>query len=366
MGIFSTLFARRDRHDPNAHLEGTSERDLIAEARRLIGRDAPADAYRLLRQALDFFPGSSAIQKMVQQLQTDLAQPILAAELQRLAASDDPPADLCTRIAELHRHLGNSSEAIRFGHMAIQADPQASSGYKAVGRLYVDAFRYSGDSIAGMNALRYVAKSHSLAPRDSQSLLHLAEIFAILQAPTAARRFLAPVQEAFPENKTVLRLEQTLSGQQPEATTQIQDLFLAYEDRRNGAAEDETIELSDEAVNAALELARQHEEVIGLYMVDSNRQIIGGFHEKDFDQTELGDTLGMLIQTCHQNSVRMELGAFGWFSAETPSGPVIIFPVAKGIAAACFGNPHARRPEIVELLEKIETELTTTTVGKVS
>ncbi|MEM7165705.1 MAG: hypothetical protein AAF581_09585 [Planctomycetota bacterium] len=366
MGIISTLFAKRDRETAGSVEPGSSEREIIAEARRLIGRDAPADAYRLLRQARDRFPGNMAIYKLCQQLQADLAQPILAAELERLNSGADRSAEQCARVADLYRHLGNSAEAIRLGHMAIQADPQSRCGYKAVGRLYVDAFRYSGDSISGMNALRYIAKAHSLAARDSQSLLHLAEIFTILEAPTAAARFLTPVQEAFPENKTVLRLQQALSGIQPENTTQIQDLFLAYEDRRAGKAATESVEVPQELIDNALAVARQHDDVSGLYLVDSSRMILGGFHSQTLDEAAVGDTLGMLIQTCHQNSARMELGSFGWFSAETPSGPIVIFPVAQGVTAACFGTEAAHRPDLVEILEKIETQMASAPAGEVS
>lgn len=366
MGLISTLFSKKSKAAPGIEeIQGMTEREILSVSHRLLGENQNDQALLVLRHAIQLFPQAAAIHNLHHKLRRTVTQPLIDAALKQL--SYEMTATTCLHLAELFRQIDENSQALRYGTLAIRAEPESAAGYQLVGRVHLDEFRSSGDSIAGMNAIRYIVKAHGLAPRDSRTLLQLTEIFVILQAPVAARRFLTPVQEAFPQDKTVVDLTQRIADLPPENTSQIQDLFLRYE--RNVLGEEgpnpTSAKIDDSLLAELQEIVSAGEGVTGFYLVNQQRELMGGFDQLEWETEALGESLGLLVDTAVQNSERMNLGQFSCFSVKQDGFRLMIQGLGQGITAFIFGGEAAKLSELRTLAQQLKSRFTAEMAGGV-
>lgn len=354
MGFISSLFARKTRKsalDGN-DVSSMDDRQIISICHRLLGQNEAARALQLLRHAVKVHPGSLDLEKLRQKVERSVNQPLVQEALEQL--DEYVTEENCLRLADLHLRMGETREAIHFGNLAIQTEPESVNGYRVVGRIYLGEFRDSGDTIAGMNALRYVVKAHNLAPHDSRTLLELTEIFAILRAPLAARRFLNPVKLAFPDDPSVLQMESWLTELAPENTTQIQELFLRYEQEVVGiqVSQEQLVQPDRDLLQYFVDEAASLMGGLGFYLLNPDRQILAGFNQAGWTEDDFGEHLGLLDETARQNSERMNLGKFGSLSFVQDDMHVLMRALGHGVTAFLFGAPESKPSEMAALLDR--------------
>lgn len=330
-----------------------TEREALELAHRLLSEDAAEEALSVIQSAQQAHPESPQLAELLTRLQRTVNPVLLERALDRLEHESGP--ELRAMIAELYRQIGDTQAAVQYGTEAILAELDNPLGYQTVGRVHLEEFRTSADTIAGMNALRYCAKAHALAPRDSYNLLQLAEIFAILRAPEAARRFLAPVQQAFAENPRVRDLDQRLARLSPENTTQIQELFLRYEREVLGDTStcQAAVELPEGLADQLVDEAFAHPGTEGFFLVNGARRVLGGRHADGWDTAGLGNTFGLLIETAHLNCARMALGDLDWLTIQQPGSLVILARMQEGLSAIYCGAANVRQTAALQLIERL-------------
>lgn len=365
MGFFSALFFRsKPRARPAVDdLQGMNERQTLATCHRLLGQDDSEYALCLLRRATELHPNSVELSGLRRKVERSLTQPLIQQALALHGQS--PTAATCLHLMELYSRIGELKDALDFGNHAIQLEPESALGYRMVAGLHLHEFKSTGDSISGMNALRYAVKAHNLAPRDSRVLLDLTEIFLLLRAPLAARRFLNPVLQAFPDDVRVRDLSDRVSQLPPENTTQIQELFLAYERNLLGAATSQHPEVSvdREAIQDILGEATKLTGCLGFYLVDGNRQVLAGFNSNDWPETELGDNFGLLVDVTMQNSERMDLGTFSSLTVKQDNANILVASLGSGLCAFIFASPSTKDDELDSVLESIHERLRMSVAG---
>ncbi|MGE3166207.1 MAG: tetratricopeptide repeat protein [Planctomycetota bacterium] len=340
-----------------------TERQTLSTCHRLLGQDDSEYALGLLRKATELHPNSSELRGLRRKVERSLAQPLIQ---QALALHEQgPSAATCLHLVELYTRIGEVKEAIEYGNHAIQLEPDSALGYRMVTELHLQDFKATGDSIAGMNALRYAVKAHNLAPRDSRVLLDLTEIFLLLRAPLAARRFLNPVLQAFPDEARVRELSDRVSQLPPENTTQIQELFLTYEREVLGAARDEhpEVSLDREVIQDVVSAAARLTSLLGFYLIDGHRQVIAGFNHGQWSESELGNCFGLLVDVAAQNSERMDLGTFESITVKQDNVNLVVASLGSGLSAFIFGSPETKNEEMENILHDIHERLRLSPVG---
>ncbi|MFN0060609.1 MAG: tetratricopeptide repeat protein [Planctomycetota bacterium] len=359
MGFLSSIFRRKPKStrlvDKHAHLFVTGgEAELVRKVGELVENNQLDAAAELLRQGTQHFPACQEITTRLTQIEGRVLHQVLTDSLAQI--ENDGSAALRAEIAELYRRTGRADDALTYGRMAIQADPNSAAGYRAVGRVYFERFRASQSSVDGHNALRYLSKAHGLQPSNSLCLLQLCEIFVILRAPTAAERFLGPVRKAFGSDPRVRDLSSRVADLPPEATIHIQDLFLRHERRLRG--EEQTVAPAGGAipfeVNQVIEdKTRGVDGTTALYLVGGDRCVKGGYFGDRAPTTEAGESLGVFTETLQLTCKRMALGEFSDLVLKMPTGLVIVKSMPDALTAYYIGNTDARQAGAENLLDKV-------------
>ena len=352
LSLFRKSRQQPDRRDERRVLQAGSEDDILELARKFAEQGDDARATTLLRKGLGRHPHSTLLAESLQSFEQHALEKTIQKLLPRL--SSDDRAETRAHISELYRRSGDLKAALMYGREAIQIAPDAPDGYRVVGAVYLNQFRNSQNSFAGMNALRCLLKAHTLAPQDSLYLLQLAEIFIILRAPRAASRFLQPVQKAFKHDPQVLALESRVQELPPQDVTQIQDLFSMLEQQGSGGAPGTGVQaaLSGQAIDAMVGLTGGLSSDESCFLVDGTRNIAWARCTSDYDKKELGASFGLLAETARQISKRMGIGKFSSLHITSPELVCVVGYVKKDLYLFFTGNKTNRFHEADLLIQR--------------
>lgn len=358
LGLFSYIFRRSKKRPPTPaeppDFSGPEGEEQLSAAVR-IARDAGQRevALDLLDQGSELFPDNLEFLAERQSLEHEMAYEAIELALTRIEKSDD--AETRAELAELYRQVGERDLAIEWGRSSIDLNPDLAAGYRAVGRVYFEQFQSTENSIAGMHALRYLSKAHSLAPTSSLCILKLAEIFVILKAPRAAERFLAPVRKAFESDPWVQCLADRIAELPDEETTQIQDLFLRHEKRVNGEAATPATgaAVSPESLTRLDEAVGSLSGVSGYCVVGPERRAVHAKGQLDGHDEETEEKLGLLAETLRTCSVRMGIGDFKSLSAVYPGQVLMVEPHEPGFDLVLVGDGSMPPQQIEVVLDRL-------------
>lgn len=364
MGLFSSIFNRAGKtgkSDPStAALEYSGpdgNEKLLAAALAAKAANHREDALDLLDRGVQLFPEDASIRRERHALEVEFAREAISKLNARLAS--DGTAEVRAELSELYRRTGERDKAVQLGRSAIEADSSAACGYRAVGRVYFDQFRATENSIHGMHALRYLSKAHSLAPSNSMCILKLAEIFVILRAPSAAKRFLAPVQKAFEDDPLVQDLARRIAELPPENTTQIQDLFLRHERRQSGesAPTASPAQITADARERFEEWVATTPGVQGACFVGGDRTVLHSAGNPAWSNDDVGERLGLLGETLRSSSVRMGIGEFKRLIATYPEQTLAVDPHGPGLDLFLIGDDSLQSQQIEPLLDRLAKKI---------
>ncbi|MFQ5653808.1 MAG: tetratricopeptide repeat protein [Planctomycetota bacterium] len=365
VGLITSLFRRK--HDSvqeqifqNNLLQDGREEDLLRVVKQLMDGNQLERALVLLRVGASRFPDCDAVTELLASVERSMAMPAISATLELLHQNRTP--DLLARLADLHRRAGEQTQAMEYGREAIQADPEGPGGYHAVGSIYLDQFRKTMGSVEGMNALRHLSKAHVIDPSNSMCLLQLAEIFLLLGAPSAADKFLRPVQSVFPHDPLVMELLERGQQLPPEETSHIQDLFLRHERRQRGPAPplpvtDSTLRLPDDMDSKVESIVRGFRGSHALYIVGADRTLAARHNNQGWEDEGFGETLGLLAETARENSNRMGIGAFERLLIQGPDQLTIIKAFSEDLTVFFFGEKPGKQEEIELSLDCLRESL---------
>ena len=299
VGLISAIFRRKRVTElPGTDLlrEETSE-PLLRVTKQLLTAGRNDRALALLRVGTLRFPNDTELTGLLAGAERDEASPQIEGSLVTLEAN--PCAKNHARVSQLFRRIGDIENAIEQGRASISLGPQRPYGYRAIGKVYLDRFRVDAQTVDGMNALRYFSKACALDPRHADSLIALAEIFVILRAPDAARRFLAPISESLPGDPTVEILERRCRDIPKESTSNVQELFLDHERAINGESVDKgrdnsnTLDVPTDLSDRIETLVAKIDGTSSLWVVDDQRQVVGGHGLSDNPEEQQIDDLGL-------------------------------------------------------------------------
>ncbi len=362
MGLISTLFRRRRTSAEMCGSDllrehGTSP--LLRVARQLLTAGRSDRALALLRVGVLRFPEDGEVTELLASAERAEALPQVPAAVELV--EQEPDAKNHARVSHLTRRAGDEAAALEHGRMSIQADPRSPFGYRAIGQLYLERFRNVSRTVDGMNSLRYLSKACALDPRHATSLLSLAEIFVLLRAPDASRRFLAPVADAHPSDQTVEILERRASELEPEGTSNVQELFLRHERRLiardTGSTEEATVsEVPPDLPSHLEEFVRTIDGSTGVWVVGANRQVIAGFSSNEYTEAAVNE-LGIVADTVRSNSSRMGLGQFGSLLLRGEEQLVIITSLGDSLTGFYFGERPSRQNDVEQAFKRVEYSL---------
>jgi len=363
VGLISAIFRRKRVTElPGTDLlrEETSK-PLLRVTKQLLTAGRNDRALALLRVGALRFPDDDELIELLTGAERDEASPHIKGSLAALKAN--PCAKSHARVSQLLRRTGDIETAIEQGRASISSGPQLPYGYRAVGKIYLDRFRVDAQTVDGMNALRYYSKACALDPLHANSLIALAEIFVILCAPEAARRFLAPISESLPGDPTVEVLERRCRGLPKETTSNVQELFLDHERAINGESVDKSVENST-SPNVPNDLSERIENLVAkidgtssLWVVDDQRQVVGG-HGLSENPEEQIDDLGIVAETLHSCSARMGIGSFERLLLRGDDRLVVVSVIGDGLTGFYFGEKPSRQSDVEQALERITMSCT--------
>ena len=309
MGLFKNLINRKSgssRFTAEASLFEPDQRHRILEiAGELTANRNIASAIALLRAgAVRFhpFPEAEAALSAIEGSQA--RSKIEKLEEQAAAATDVRLFAACSIACD---NLGDSTAAILHGRAAIQEDPFSPLGYLVIGLSHLRRFRTSQSAAEGLNTLRYLSKSIQLRPGQGESLRSLAELLILLRAPVAARRVLRPIAHALPHDPMLLAIEARAVELPPEGTSNVQELFLRFEENPLEAEEPE--EMPD-LVTSVDELVHRFEGSMGAWLVGSDLQVCASSTRSGRDAGESDEVLGALAGFLSSHCDRMRIGSF--------------------------------------------------------
>jgi len=359
VGLISTLFGRRR----TAEVPGTDllrERGpapLVRVVRQLLTAGRSDRALLLLRAGILRYPGDKVVAELLAGAERTEALPQVPAAVEKLEMN--PSAENHARVSHLARRTGDEENALEQGRLSIQVDPRSPFGYRAVGTIYLERFRESARTVDGMNALRYLSKACALDPRHATSLLSLSEIFVLLRAPDAARRFLAPVAESHPNDPIVEILHRRCGELAPEGTSNVQELFLRHEDTQISRAPATDAGLGD----LPAELPRQVEEFVraiegstGTWVLGPDRRVIAGFSPVEHSEAAVAE-LGLVADTIRSNTARMGIGKFERMILRGEDRLVLITGLGEQLTGFYFGERPSRQHDVEQAFQRVEYSL---------
>ena len=364
VGLITKLFRRGagDAPPPGTDLlreEGSGP--LLRVSRQLLTAGRSDRALTLLRAGILRFPADGDVAELHATAEREEARPQLEGALATLA--EEKTAKNHARVSQLYRRLGDDESATEQGRASIAIDARSPFGYRAIARIYLDRFRREANTVDGMNALRYFSKACALDPRHAASLLALAEVFVLLGAPDAARRFLAPVASSHPNDPTVEILERRCAAMPSEETSNVQELFLRHE--RGGLAteaeESAVAPTEDIALDCNAFVDEIHENIAGtaeVWLLDANRHTVAGRGAEGRTDEEVA-ALGLLADTVRSCSSRMGVGTFERLVLRADEQLVVIEEVPEGIGAFYFGERPSRQSDVEQTFERLKTTVTT-------
>lgn len=359
MGLISSMFRRRGA----VALPGT---DLLREdgpgpllrvARQHCTAGRSDRALALLRAGVLRFPSHRDVADLLSETERAEALPQVPASLETLEG--DPSSKNYARLCHLYRRTGDTDTALQFGRQAIQVDPRSPYGYRAIGRLHLVRFRETLRTVDGMNALRYLSKACALEPRHSASLLALAEIFVLLEAPRAAGRFLAPVAHSHPSDTTVEVLQRRCEALPDEETSNVQALFLRHEQALGESVIDPSAmpsEVPGDLPNHLEEFARTIDGSRGVWVVGPNRQAIAGFSHEEHTPDQVGD-LGLAADTARSNCSRMGIGKFERILLRGENQLVIARALNDALTGFYIGERPSKETEVEQAFARVGISL---------
>jgi Flp pilus assembly protein TadD len=364
VGLFSKLLRRGASDAPALGLDLLRERDpkpLLRVCRQLLAAGRCDRALTLLRAGVLRFPEDPEVGALQREAERVSALPQL--DRAREALAKEPCSANHARLSQILRRLGDEESAIEQGRSAIACDARAPFGYRAIGRVHLDRFRAADNTIDGMNALRYYSKACSLQPNQAATLLALAEIFVLLEAPEAARRFLAPITKTMPGDPRVEMLERRCVSLPPEATSNVEDLFLLHERRRRGPLHEAAHEsdVCPTAVGAAQvdELMDGIEGTREVRLLDRERRELCGRGPSPRTEEEL-DALGLLAESVRSCSSRMGIGTFERLALRGDECLVVLEALPRESTICYFGSRPSRQDEVEQAFERVRSGLTAT------
>ena len=206
--------------------------NLLAEAQYLLGiclreLQRPADAQRAFERAVALSPSSiSAREQLADVYAAAGNRPALIRQLDVLLEAD-PRSSRQTALAAAYAQMNQFSRAVRLLGNAIERFPDHADTYVALGRLWLDAARTSGDRIALGKAIEALQHAASLEPT-STALSLLGDARATASDLTSAERTLQQATERLPAEKTTfLRLAEVAerAGHPAVARTALVDYY---------------------------------------------------------------------------------------------------------------------------------------------
>ena len=355
MGLLSKLFRRSSDLDemPGTDLlreKGSSP--LLRVSRQLMTAGRNDRALSLLRAGLLRFPDDAEVAELHATAEREEAMPQIDAARQTL--TEEASAKNHARMSQLARRVGDSETAMEQGRSSIAVDPQSPFGYRAIGRIYLDRFRQTSSTVDGMNALRYFSKACALDPRHAASLLALAEVFVLLRAPEAARRFLAPVAHSHPTDPTVEILERRCSALPAEGTSNVQELFLRHESGEVESTPSKTVsaDVSSQVEELVSEMVEGIEGTRSVWAFDANRQLVAQTGEGDHSEDDVAG-LGILAATIRSCSSRMGVGDFERILLRGDDQLVVVNSFGDGMTGFYFGDRPSRQSDVEQAFERI-------------
>jgi len=359
VGLISMLFRRRRAADvPGTDLlRERGAAPLVRVVRQLLTAGRSDRALVLLRAGILRYPGEKLVAELLASAERTEALPQVPAAVERL--EKNPSAENHARVSHLSRRAGDEENALEQGRLAIQADPRSPFGYRAIGTIYLERFRETARTVDGMNALRYLSKACALDPRHATSLLSLSEIFVLLRAPDAARRFLTPVAESHPNDPIVEILERRCEELDPEGTSNVQELFLRHEDTqisRAPVAAGEVGEIPTELPGHLEEFVRTIEGSTGAWVVGPNRQVVAGFSSVEHPAEAVAE-LGLVADTLRSNSSRMGIGTFERLILRGEDRLVLITVLGEQLTGFYFGERPSRQHDVEQAFQRVEYSL---------
>jgi len=341
---------------------------LLRVARQLLTAGRSDRALVLLRAGVLRYPGVVEVGELLANAERAEALPQMPSALETL--EENASAKNHARVSHLCRRTGDESAALEHGRRAIQVDPRSPYGYRATGRVYLERFRSASRTVDGMNALRYYSKACALDPRHADSLLSLAEIFVLLAAPEAARRFLAPVATSHPDNPTVEILERRCRALPSEETSNVQELFLRHERSLLPGQPGTDDESSPAAVPSTLpdhleEVVRAIDGSTGAWVIGPNRQIVAGYSSTDHADAEVAE-LGLVAETIRSNSSRMGVGQFEELVLRAEEQLVVVSSLGDRLTGFYFGLRPSRQHDVESAFERVGYSLAESKNGATS
>ncbi len=358
VGLISKLFRRKraSAEQPGTDLLREQGADpLLRVSRQLLTAGRSDRALVLLRAGILRFPGHAEVAELHRTAEKNEALPQLKGALATLR--EETSAKNHARVSQLSRRIEDDETATEHGRAAIAIEPRSPFGYRAIGRIYLDRFRADSSTVDGMNALRYFSKSCALDPRHAASLLALAEVFVLLGAPEAARRFLAPVAGSHPNDPSVEILERRCSELPSEGTSNVQELFLRHEHGEpQPSAEAETTTSSEELPS---KLTGQIGEMFGkiagtrgVWVVDANRHLVASQSEETPGPEALAG-LGLVSATARSCSARMGVGNFERLLLRADDQLVICNVLGDSMTGFYFGDRPSRQSDVEQTFERL-------------
>ena len=371
VGLISKLFRRKhvDVEQPGTDLLREQGADpLLRVSRQLLTAGRSDRALVLLRAGILRFPGDAEVSELHRAAERDEALPQLKGALATLR--EDATAKNHARVSQLSRRIEDGETAVEHGRQAIAIDPRSPFGYRAIGRIYLDRFRLESSTVDGMNALRYFSKACALDPRHAASLLALAEVFVLLGAPDAARRFLAPVASSHPNDPIVEILERRCSELPSEGTSNVQELFLRHEQGELEPAPSADVAPGAEEIPSEIGgLVGEHFGKVagtrGVWLVDGNRQVIASHATTPAEAEDLVG-LGLLSATARSCSSRMGVGNFERLTLRADDQLVVCNVLGEAMTGFYFGDKPSRQSDVEQTFERLAVSLEEEKKGAVS
>ena len=360
MGLIASLLNKITYRREHRLLRSGNESEIIELTQTLVSSGEEERALYLVKQAAERFAGSGAVEQARESIENAVTWKSINATL-RLLDHDGSP-EIRARLAEMYWRVGDTASALRCGREALQLDPENSSGYRVIGKIYLDQFRLTKGTIEGMNAVRCLFKAHQLHPDDSGYLLKLAEVFILLEAPIAASKFLLPVKRAFANDLQVQHLAEQIEKLPPEETTQIPDLFARLEARRGGdqpQQQAEVPEIPREMQGELDVLVSNLPQDDHCFVVGSNREILWGRALSPEQQKELGSSFGVLTHSAQQLCQRMGIGEFNQLHINTNDFNAVLSSITPQISGLHMSADKRPLQDCEKVVERVREKVLT-------